>query len=61
MDAAVSSVLAAQNANLSNKVSTTILRKAMDLEKAAGEQLVSMIRQASAPTATRGPGLDVYA
>ena len=61
MDSAVSSVLAAQNANLSNQVSTTVLRKAMEIEKAAGEQLVGMIRAAAPPVETRGPGLDLYA
>ena len=64
MDSAVSSVLAAQNSHLSNQVGIAVLRKAMDVEKAAGDQIVNMIRQAAAPTGDaehRGPGLDLYA
>lgn len=61
MDSVVASVLTAQNTALSTQISTKVLRKAMDAERAAGEQIVDMIRQAAPPEGSRGPGLDLYA
>ena len=68
MDDAVSAVLAAQDASVSDRVGYTVLRKAMDAQQEEGDQIVAMIKQAgeageqaSASARGSGGGLDVYA
>ena len=68
MDDAISSVLSAQNAGLSDQVGYTVLRKAMDSQKEEGAAIVQMIKQAgevgqegSRGGVTGAQGLDLYA
>jgi hypothetical protein len=62
MDPAVSSVLAARSASTASQVDFTLLRKALDMQKQAGAQIVEMIQQAAASKPQNPNGrLDLYA
>jgi hypothetical protein len=63
MDSAVSSVLAAQHADVSNQVSMAVLRKTMDAQQEEGASIVAMIAQAgeAGKSGGGGRGLDLYA
>jgi hypothetical protein len=64
MDSAISSVLAAQHASVSDQVSMTVLRKTMDAQQEEGAQIVAMIAQAGQAGSPKGggaQGLDLYA
>jgi Putative motility protein len=62
MDSAISSVLAARDVSVSDQVGMTVLRKAMDVQKEEGAQMVQMIQAAGSPGQGSQAGqLDLYA
>ena len=49
-----------QDQRLQSQIGVAVLKKTMDLEKLAGEQLVKMIDETPRPQPA-GPGVDLYA